>query len=107
MLFDSNGGFSVNIETVNWKNWKCKSHIDGSGNIIIDDWFSSGTQPTPSEISQANIDYEQHLIDQPIQDQADFSAMKTKVKNKLGITTQAEWKKFRKLIKWIAENKGD
>ena len=107
MLDDCNGDITVNINTVNWKKWNCNAHVNGSGNIIIDKWFSSGTKPTTAEIQQASDDYDQHLIDQPIQDQADFSAIKTKLKNKLGITTNAEWKKFRKAIRWIIENKGD
>ena len=97
----------MNINLVSWKKWNCNSHIDGTGKIIIDKWFSSGTKPTTAEIQQASDDYDVYLSNKSTQDLADFAAVKAKLKNKLGITTQAEWRKFRKLIKLIAENQGD
>lgn len=108
MLYDSNGDIAMKLGLFDWKGWNCSAYKDvTTGNFIIDEWFSPGPQPTPAEIQQASNEYDQHLIDQANQEPIDFVAIKTKLKNKLGITTQAEWKKFRKAIKWIAENKGD
>ena len=100
----------MKITSIIWKygNGSCNAHLDPiTKNIIIDKWNLPQPEPTTAEIQQASDEYDQHLIDQPIQDQADFSAIKTKLKNKLGITTNAEWKKFRKAIRWMAENLGD
>ncbi len=97
----------MKIETVNWKEWKCSSHLDSNEKIIITKWNTPGPQPTTAQIQQASDDYDVYLANKPAQDLADFAAVKAKLKNKLGITTQAEWRKFRKAIKWIAENLGD
>lgn len=64
MLIDCYGDFTMNINTVTWKEWKCRSHIDGLGNIIIDDWTGPGSQPTTAQIQTASDDYDAHLVSQ-------------------------------------------
>ena len=97
----------MKIETVNWMGWKCNSHLDSHEKIIITKWNTPGPQPTTAEIQTASDEYDVYLANKPAQDLADFAAMKTKVKNKIGITTQAEWKKFRTFIRMILKNSGD
>ena len=76
----------MNILAITWKygNGSCNAHLDPiTRNIIIDKWNLPQPEPTEAEIQQASDEYEQHLIDQPIQDKKDYKKMKTKLKTKL------------------------
>ncbi len=101
----------MKLQCLYWKYGEGNSlnHVDeATGKIIIDKWnHPTEPEPTEAEIQIISDDYEQHLIDEKAQDVVNFAAVKAKLKNRLGISTKAEWKKFRKLIKLIAENLGD
>lgn len=90
----------MKIGTVNWKKWKCKSHIDNAGKIIIDNWISPGQQPTTVEIQQASDDYDVYIANQQQQNQADYAFIKARIKQKLNLS-EAEFDKYKTVIRMI------
>lgn len=92
----------MKLKCLNWKYGSGNSfnHLDEvTGKIIIDRWnHPTEPEPTEAEIQQISDEYEQHLIDQPIQDEKDYKKMKTKLKKKLDMD-DSQFEIFEKFFK--------